>query len=63
MRLAGLLRGPDEQGNVLILPTAARYNATYDKQEYENTLFSSTRTKSKAKSVTKPTNMKLPAMR
>lgn len=63
MRLAGLLRGPDEQGNVLILPTAARYNATYDKQEYENTLFSFTRTKSKAKNETKPTNMKLPAMR
>lgn len=31
MRQIGLMRGPDEAGNVLILPTAARYSATYDK--------------------------------
>lgn len=37
MRQAGLLRGPDEHGNVLILPTAARYSATYDKPEQEQT--------------------------
>ena len=30
MRLAGLLRGPDEEGNVLVLPTAARYAVSYD---------------------------------
>jgi len=35
MRQVGLLRGPDEVGNVLILPTAARYSATYDKTGQE----------------------------
>jgi uncharacterized protein (TIGR02678 family) len=33
MRLAGLLRGPDEAGNMLILPTAARYTASYEKPD------------------------------
>jgi uncharacterized protein (TIGR02678 family) len=31
MRQAGLLRGPDEAGNILILPTAARYAVSYEK--------------------------------
>ena len=35
MRQIGLLRGPDEAGNILVLPTAARYTATYDKAEQE----------------------------
>jgi uncharacterized protein (TIGR02678 family) len=35
MRQVGLLRGPDEAGNILILPTAARYAATYDKAGQE----------------------------
>jgi len=35
MRQVGLLRGPDEAGKVLILPTAARYSATYDKTGQE----------------------------
>jgi uncharacterized protein (TIGR02678 family) len=35
MRQAGLLRGPDEAGNILILPTVARYAATYDKAGQE----------------------------
>jgi len=30
MRQFGLLRGPDEQGELLILPTAARYRVGYD---------------------------------
>ncbi len=30
MRQVGLLRGPDEAGNVLVLPTAARYAVSYD---------------------------------
>ncbi|HVB75195.1 MAG TPA: TIGR02678 family protein [Ktedonobacteraceae bacterium] len=30
MRQVGLLRGPDSRGNVLILPTAARYSVNYD---------------------------------
>jgi uncharacterized protein (TIGR02678 family) len=33
MRQAGFLRGPDAQGNLLILPTAARYAATYEKSD------------------------------
>ncbi len=35
MRQVGLLRGPDEAGNVLILPAAARYSATYEKTGQE----------------------------
>jgi uncharacterized protein (TIGR02678 family) len=35
MRQAGLLRGPDDTGNVLVLPTAARYTATYEKAGQE----------------------------
>ncbi len=35
MRQVGLMRGPDEFGNVLILPTAARYAASYDKPVQE----------------------------
>jgi uncharacterized protein (TIGR02678 family) len=30
MRQLGFLRGPDEQGEMLILPTAARYRVSYD---------------------------------
>ncbi len=30
MRQVGLIRGPDEAGNVLVLPTAARYAVSYD---------------------------------
>ena len=33
MRQAALMRGPDESGNILILPTAARYAVTYDSGE------------------------------
>ncbi|HXZ04182.1 MAG TPA: TIGR02678 family protein [Ktedonobacteraceae bacterium] len=35
MRQAGLLRGPDDEGNLLVLPTAARYIATYEKAGQE----------------------------
>jgi len=31
MRQIGLLRGPDAIGNILIMPSAARYKATYEK--------------------------------
>lgn len=37
MRLVGLLRGPDDAGNVLILPTAARYAVSYDAGEEATT--------------------------
>jgi len=37
MRQIGILRGPDEIGNVLILPTAARYSATYEQESEETT--------------------------
>jgi uncharacterized protein (TIGR02678 family) len=36
MRQAGLLRGPDALGNMLVLPTAARYTATYEKAGQES---------------------------
>ena len=35
MRQAGLLRGLDDAGNMLVLPTAARYTATYEKAGQE----------------------------
>jgi uncharacterized protein (TIGR02678 family) len=35
MRQAGLLRGADDAGNMLVLPTAARYTATYEKAGQE----------------------------
>ena len=35
MRQVGLLRGPDDAGNVLVLPAAARYTAAYEKAGQE----------------------------
>jgi len=55
MRLLGLIRGPDEGGNMLVLPTAARYAATYDKGEQET---KTTTTKAKPKAVTIPMGLK-----
>lgn len=49
MRQVGLLRGPDEAGNVLILPTAARYTANYEQAGQE------TKTTPKKKANTKST--------
>jgi len=48
MRQVGILRGPDEAGNVLILPIAARYSATYDQGEQKAAPRSRSRAKSKA---------------
>lgn len=55
MRLLGFIRGPDEAGNMLVLPTAARYAATYDKGEQET---KPTTTKAKPKAVTIPMGLK-----
>ncbi len=63
MRQAGLLRGPDEHGNVLILPTAARYNASYDKAELEDDIPTSrSRGKAATKKVPGASNAKLPGL-
>jgi uncharacterized protein (TIGR02678 family) len=35
MRLLGLLSGPDMEGHMLILPTAARYSVSYDREPVE----------------------------
>ena len=32
MRQFGLLRGPDQAGNILVLPTAARYSVSYSQE-------------------------------
>ncbi len=48
MRQAGLLRGPDGAGNVLILPTAARYSATYEKAGQESKATSKSKSKTTA---------------
>ncbi len=48
MRQAGLLRGPDGKGNVLILPTAARYSASYEKAGQESKATSKSRSKTAA---------------
>jgi uncharacterized protein (TIGR02678 family) len=52
MRQAGLLRGPDDGGNVLILPTAARYSASYEKAGQEAK--APAKSKSKASATTLP---------
>jgi len=52
MRQVGFLRGPDNTGNVLILPTAARYTATYEKAGQEAK--SAAKSKPKSKSIALP---------
>ena len=51
MRQIGLLRGPDETGNILVLPTAARYTASYDQASQETG--NRTRSRATSKSATK----------
>jgi uncharacterized protein (TIGR02678 family) len=58
MRQVGILRGPDEAGNVLILPIAARYSATYDQSERSATL----RSRAKAKVAKKAMAAELPGL-
>ncbi len=58
MRQVGILRGPDEAGNILILPTAARYSATYDQIGQETT----SRSRSKAKAKKEAVMMELPGL-
>ena len=53
MRQVGLLRGPDSKGNILILPTAARYSVSYDQGTPEMK-------KSKTKEIRKATTPALP---
>ncbi|GHO49809.1 TIGR02678 family protein [Ktedonospora formicarum] len=57
MRQVGLLRGPDETGQILILPTAARYAATYEKPAQE----ASTSSHRRGKTTTRRTTMKVSA--
>jgi uncharacterized protein (TIGR02678 family) len=49
MRQAGLLRGPDDRGNLLVLPTAARYVVRYDDDEEMQSGRKNTRRSTKAK--------------
>ncbi len=49
-RQAGLMRGPDEDGNILILPTAARYAVSYDDTSEETKTAGRRKTKRTAKS-------------
>lgn len=66
MRQVGLLRGPDAAGNLLILPTAARYAASYEKPDQETKAAltgkkANARSKIAAQKRTE-TNMKLPGI-
>ncbi|MFL5624037.1 MAG: TIGR02678 family protein [Ktedonobacteraceae bacterium] len=54
MRQVGLLRGPDSEGNVLILPTAARYSVVYERAGQEQ--------KPTGKSKSKSMNLTLPGL-
>ena len=54
MRQVGLLRGPDSKGNILILPTAARYSVAYDLAAQE--------AKSKLRETCKATTAALPGL-
>ena len=60
MRQIGLLRGPNEVGNMLVLPTAARYTATYDKAEQE--IAPNKGQANKAKSANAPVKIALPGI-
>ncbi|HVB24579.1 MAG TPA: TIGR02678 family protein [Ktedonobacteraceae bacterium] len=60
MRQIGLLRGPNEAGNMLVLPTAARYTATYDKAEQE--IAPNKGQANKAKSANAPVKIALPGI-
>jgi uncharacterized protein (TIGR02678 family) len=60
MRQIGLLRGPNDAGNILVLPTAARYTATYDKAEQE--IAPGKGQPNKAKSVKAPVKIELPGI-
>lgn len=44
MRQAGLMRGPDRSGNVLILPTVARFAVSYQREEVEATVVTAVKT-------------------
>src|SRR5436305_6471090 len=52
MRQVGLLRGPDGAGNVMILPTAARYSASYERAGQEQK--PAGKSKSKSRTLTLP---------
>ncbi len=54
MRQLGMLRGPDENGNIFILPLAARFSATYEKREQPAPTTNRPRSKSRSKA-TRPT--------
>ncbi|MBV9229351.1 MAG: TIGR02678 family protein [Chloroflexi bacterium] len=60
MRQAGLIRGPDMAGNILVLPTAARFTVTYEKPE-ENAPTRS-RTKSTSKRAKAAVALELPGL-
>ncbi|GHO65122.1 hypothetical protein KSC_040140 [Ktedonobacter sp. SOSP1-52] len=62
MRQVGLLRGPDEAGQLLILPTAARYAATYEKPGPEAMPTTRGRTKANAKRAKKTPATPLPGL-
>ncbi|HTK08950.1 MAG TPA: TIGR02678 family protein [Ktedonobacteraceae bacterium] len=49
MRQLGMLRGPDENGNILILPLAARFSASYEKPEQQTPTTGRTRSRARAK--------------
>ncbi|EFH85968.1 TIGR02678 family protein [Ktedonobacter racemifer] len=62
MRQVGLLRGPDEEGQLLILPTAARYAATYEKPGPEATTSTRGRAKASSKRAQKTRSTTLPGL-
>lgn len=63
MRQSGLLRGPDVAGNILVLPTAARYAASYEKPG-ENGQGPAKRSRSKpaSRQTSKTTAIELPGL-
>lgn len=60
MRQLGMLRGPDENGNILILPLAARFGASYEKPEQQTPMTSHTRNRPRTKATR--TTKTLPGM-
>lgn len=61
MRQSGFLRGPDTEGNLLVLPTAARYATTYEKSG-ESSMPSRSRKKTSSRQAREAIDVELPGL-
>jgi uncharacterized protein (TIGR02678 family) len=57
MRRLGLLRGPDKEGNILIMPTAARYSVSYAQEQQDGRTRTRPRNKKTSPSAAAPQSL------